>query len=216
MGEPMLEKRFFTIVLLGILLAGCGPIDTATQPSGEIQTAGQPPAATQTEPPQTELTPLEWLAQSAFTVPAQEPPNIIPSELPEGFTASEPNHVSGEVPCDGANVPCGFAVDKYDVRFDRPSGDQVRTEDSVRVEMFAYSEQDGRTQHLNFIDSQDDSFEFYTLDGHRIVRYFSSVDGRVWISGPYLILIYSGLDTSEVGPWVDTFASLFLVMFPPQ
>jgi hypothetical protein len=43
-----------------------------------------------------------------------------------------------------------------------------------------------------------------------------SVDGRVWISGPYLIVLYSGLDTSATSPWVDAFASLYLVMFPPN
>ena len=42
------------------------------------------------------------------------------------------------------------------------------------------------------------------------------VDGRIWVSGPYMIIVWSGLDTSDAAPWVDIFASLFLVMFPPQ
>jgi hypothetical protein len=93
----------------------------------------------------------------------------------------------------------------------------VYVEDSVKVTLYAYAQSEGRAEYLGIIAEQDYTWEFYELDDHRIVRYAnSSVDGRVWISGPYLIVVYSGLDVSETGPWVDTFTGLYLTMFPPE
>jgi len=85
------------------------------------------------------------------------------------------------------------------------------------VELYSYDVLEGRTDHLNRIAAQAYAWHYFELNGQRILRYYSSgVDGRVWISGPYLIVLYSGLDTSATSPWVDAFASLYLVMFPPN
>ncbi len=208
----MFEKRLLGLVLLITLLASCGPIDTGTQPQGETQPADQTPEVrpTPTDTPEPALSPLEWLVQSAFIAYAQETPNIIPAELPEGFNASEPDQASTE-------TASGATITVFDVAFERPVGDQVYTEDYVSVQLYAYDAPEGRTEHLDRIAGEGYIWDFVELDGYRIIRYHtSSVDGRIWISGPFLIVIYTGLDTSEVGPWVDTFASLFLVMFPPQ
>ena len=207
----MFKKRILAFVLLAILLASCGPLDTGTQPQGDGQPADQTPdiPPTPTNTPEPELSALDWLIQSEFIAYAQEIPNIIPDDLPEGFNAYEPDRLSAE-------TPSGGTITGFDVRFERPVGGQVHTEDNVAVQLYAYDVVEGRTDHLERIAAEGYEWDFTELDGYRIARYNSSLDGRVWISGPYLIVIYTGLDTSEVGPWVDTFTSLFLAMFPPQ
>jgi hypothetical protein len=203
----MNEKRLLTFVVLVMILAGCGAPGAATQPSDAGQPPGESPATSTTEPPP-DVSPLEWLAEAAFEAAQEGPPDIIPANLPEGFNAFDPDHMSAE-------TPSGCAVQKSSVTFQHLVGGQV--DDSVTVEIWSYDLQEGRAWHLDQIAAEEYTWEFWELDGQRITRYHtSSVDGRVWISGPYLIVIYSGLDTSEAAPWVDAFTSLYLVMFPPN
>jgi predicted small lipoprotein YifL len=205
----MNDKRLVTVVLLAMILAGCGGSGPATQPPDDDQLPGEPAATSAVEPPPADVTPLEWLAQVPFEAGMEGQPDILPAELPEGFNAFEPEHGSAE-------TPDGFTVYRSYVTFERPIGNQVNTEDQVTLELSSYSLPEGRTYHFERITEQDYAWEFVELDGYRITRYHSSsVDGRVWISGPYLVVIYSGLDTSPEAPWVEAFARLFLVMFPP-
>jgi hypothetical protein len=199
MGVSMKENRLLTIVLLTMILASCGA-PGATQPPGES------PATATPEPPP-DVSPLEWLAQAPFEAGGDGLPDILPANLPEGFEASEPEHGSAE-------TPFGFVLYRSEVRFGRALDGEVYCEDQVNVEISSYDVPEGRIYHLDRVAEEEYSFEFWELDGHRIIRYHRWVDGRVWISGPYLIVIFSCLDTSEAAPWVDTFASLFLEMFP--
>ncbi len=57
---------------------------------------------------------------------------------------------------------------------------------------------------------EDYFWSFTEIDGHRVVVYRNGVDGRIWISGPYLILVYSGRGASERVLWVDGFAEIYL------
>jgi len=201
----MNEKRLLTFVVLAMILAGCGTSGAATQPSD----AGQPPATSTAQSPG-DLSPLEWLSVAAFETAQDGLPDVLPAYSPEGFNALDPDHVSAE-------APNGYVLHQSRVVFQLPIDGQVYTEDQVTVELYSYDVLEGRTDHLNRIAAQAYAWHYFELNGQRILRYYSSgVDGRVWISGPYLIVLYSGLDTSATSPWVDAFASLYLVMFPPN
>jgi hypothetical protein len=201
----MYTKRFVPFVALILLLAGCGTTPAATPTISEAQPTEPPPPSDET--------PLEWLDSADFLPAPQEAPSVIPSNLPEGFVllGDEPaGFTEGTLP--SGNIGYGM-----EWSFEKPTGGQVNTEDSITVSLWAYVQPEGRAEHLEINAEQGYTWAFYELDGHTIVRYHRvSVDGRIWISGPYLIVVYSGLDVSEIGPWVDTFASLYLEMFPPQ
>jgi hypothetical protein len=189
-------------MILALLLAGCGTPPAATPTDSDTQPPEPPPPSGET--------PLEWLGSADFIPAPQSLPTITPSSLPDGFNANDVDEANAE-------TPSGFAMEVFEQSFERPIDNQVYVEDSVTVYLYAYDELEGRAEHLDIIAGQDYTWSFYELDGYTIARYHETgVDGRVWISGPYLVVIYSGLDTSEVGPWVDTFASLYLEMFPPQ
>ena len=198
----MFRKRIFPFVVLFLLLTGCGTSPTSTPTISETQPAEPPPPSAET--------PLEWLGNLAFLPAPQGQPTITPSSLPEGFNSFDPEHAE-------STLPSGGAIHVSEQDFERPVDNQVYVEDSVTVTLYAYAQAGGRAEHLGIIAEQDYTWAFYELEGHRIARYSNSgVDGRVWISGPYLIVIYSGLDVSETSPWVDTFAGLYLEMFPPE
>lgn len=153
-------------------------------------------------------TPLDWLRGSPFETAPSEPPETIATGLPEGFNALEPHFATGE-------LPSGRVVQRMGVEYQRPIGGQVYVEDSVQVELFGYDSSDARTEHLDLVAAAGYEWNFEEVAGHRVARYHDiGVDGRIWVSGPYLIVIYSGLDTSERGPWVDDFTQLYLERFP--
>jgi hypothetical protein len=192
-------------MILALLLAGCGTPPAATPTDSDTQPPEPPPPSGET--------PLEWLGSADFIPAPQEVPAIIPASLPEGFSmlGDEPaGFTEGTLP--SGNIGYGM-----EWSFEKPSGDQVGTDDSITVSLWAYAQPEGRAEHFDIIAEEGYNWAFYALDGHTIARYFTSgLDGRMWISGPYLVVIYSGLDVSEIGPWVDTFAGLYLEMFPPQ
>ncbi len=136
---------------------------------------------------------------------------MLPADLPEGFNASEPEHMSGE-------LPTGAFLYGSSVYFERPVDGQVLSEDFVTVDLYSHETLEGRTDHLDLLAEAQEggTWAFYALDGNRIVRYLdSSGQALIWVSGPYLIVVYNQLDASGAAPWGDAFASLFLVMFPP-
>jgi hypothetical protein len=212
-------KRLFAIALLAMILSGCSTPGTATQPTDADQPPGEPPATSPVEPPATtapepppDVSPLEWLIQASFEAHGGGEPDILPADLPEGFDAFEPEHQSGE-------LPTGFFIYGSSISFERPVGGQVVSEDYVSADLYSYDSIEARTSHLNLLAEAQEggTWEFYELDGHRIVRYLDgSGEALIWVSGPYLVTIYNALDASGSAPWVDTFASLFLVMFPPS
>ncbi len=198
----MFTKRIFALAALALLLAGCGAPPAATPSASDTQPTEPPPPSDET--------PLEWLGGTSFVPAPQDLPTITPSNLPDGFNSFDADETSAE-------TPSGYAMQVYEQSFEHPVGNQVYTEDYVTVYLYAYAQPEGRAEHLDILAGQDYTWSFYALDGFTVARYHSiSVDGRMWISGPYLVVIYSGLDVSEIGPWVDTFASLYLEMFPPQ
>jgi hypothetical protein len=129
--------------------------------------------------------------------------------LPEGFYALEPGFGSSE-------LPGGHLVQVMEVEYQRPIDGQIYIENHITVQLFSYDSLAGRTEYLDMLSEEDYAWNFEEISNRRVARYHTSgADGRVWISGPFLIVVFSGLDESERGPWVDTFTKIYLEQFPP-
>jgi hypothetical protein len=196
----MMGRRKIAVVLLALTLTGWATLSCATLFPGSDSPPGEIP------PP--DVSPLEWLAQAAFEAGGGGQPDIVPANLPEGFHALETMHSIDEF---GA----GFSAYHSTVGFERPIGDGGTH--FVGVVLIAHDVPEGRTYHLDSYAEGEYTWEFLELEGHQIARYYSSrVDARAWISGPYIVEVYGPFHTTGLNPWVDTFASLFLAMFPPN
>jgi hypothetical protein len=215
----MNEKRVLALIMLALILASCGTPDAAPQSPGGDQPPVEPPATATPEPPPDptspplpDVTALEWLEQAPFVEGGEGQPDMLPADLPEGFSAADPEHVSGE-------LPTGAFIYGSGVYFERPVDGQVLSEDFVTVDLYSYATPEGRVDHLNLLSEGQEggTWEYYELDGNLIVRYSDgSGEALIWNSGPYLVVIYNTLDASGSAPWVDEFARLFLIMFPPS
>jgi hypothetical protein len=197
--------RLLIISAMMALLCGCAtPPTTAT-------TVPSPTATTPATTPATDvnISPLDWLRESPFEPMPSVLPEMITVGLPAGFSAMEPGFGSSE-------LPDGHLVQVMGVEYQRPVGDQVYIENSVTVQLFSYDSLNGRSEHLDILEAQGYEWTFEEVFKQRVACYRTSgADGRVWISGPFLIVVFSGLDTSERGPWVDTFTEIYLSQFPP-
>jgi hypothetical protein len=192
-----------TSALLAMLVSCASPPTTAP-------IIASPTSTTPLKTPATvvDITPLDWLSQSPFKPLPSELPEIITAGLPTGFHMLEPGLGTSE-------LPGGHLVQMLGVEYQRPIGDQVYIENSVTVQLFSYDSSNGRTEHLNILASQGYEWTFEEVANRQVAAYHTSgADGRVWISGPFLIVVFSGLDTSERGPWVDAFTEVYLAQFP--
>ncbi len=197
--------RFIKSSALLVVLVSCAA------PPTPIPTVSSPTATLPLESPATviDTTPLEWLSRSPFEPMPSALPEIITDRLPSGFNVLEPGLGTSD-------LPGGHLVQMLGVDYQKPIGDQVYIENSVTVQIFNYDSRDGRTEHLNILAAQGFEWTFEEVAKQHVAAYHTSgADGRVWISGPFLIVVFSGLDTSERGPWVDTFTELYLTQFPP-
>ena len=201
----MVVRVLRTSAMLAMLVSCAAPPTT-------VLTISSPTSTTPLKTPATvvDITPLDWLSQSPFKPIPSELPEIITTGLPVGFNAQEPGLGTSE-------LPGGHLVQMLGVEYQRPIGDQVYIENSVTVQLFSYDSRNGRTEHLDILATQGYEWTFEEVANRRVAAYHTSgADGRVWISGPFLIVVFSGLDTSERGPWVDTFTEVYLTQFPPQ
>ena len=197
--------RFLKLSAILVILVSCAapPTIAPTTPSPTATTPLKTPATV------VDITPLEWLSQSPFKPMPSELPEIITVGLPTGFNTLEPGLGTSE-------LPGGHLVQMLGVEYQKPIGDQVYIENSVTVQFFSYDSHNGRTEHLNILATQGYEWTFEEVANQLVAGYHTSgADGRVWISGPFLIFVFSGLDSSERGPWVDTFTEVYLVQFPP-
>ena len=200
----MVVRLLRTSALLAMLVSCATPTTIAP-------TISSPTSTTPLDSPATvvDLTPLEWLSQSPFKPMPSALPEIITVGLPAGFNVLEPGLGTSE-------LPGGHLLQMLGVEYQRPIGDQVYIENSVTVQLFSYDSLNGRTEHLNILATQGYEWTFEEVSNQPVAAYHTSgADGRVWISGPFLIVVFSGLDTSERGPWVDTFTEVYLAQFPP-
>ncbi|HEY47532.1 MAG: hypothetical protein AMJ88_06240 [Anaerolineae bacterium SM23_ 63] len=200
----MVVRLLKSSAMLAMLVSCAAPPTTAS-------TISSPTSTTPLKTPASVvgITPLEWLGQSPFKPIPPELPEIITDRLPSGFNALEPGLGTSE-------LPGGHLLQMLGVDYQRPIGDQVYIENSVSVQIFSYDSRNGRTEHLNILAAQGYEWTFEEVANQRVAAYRTSgADGRIWISGPFLIVVFSGLDSSERGPWVDTFTEVYLAKFPP-
>jgi hypothetical protein len=196
--------RFLLTSALLVMLASCDA------PPTTAPTISSPTSTIPLKTPDTvvDITPLEWLSQSPFKPMPSTLPEIIADGLPAGFNALEPGLGTSE-------LPGGHLLQMLGVDYQKPIGDQVYIENSVTVQFFSYDSRNGRTEHLDILAAQGYEWTFEEVSNQRVAAYHtSSADGRIWISGPFLIVVFSGLDTSERGPWVDTFTEMYLAQYP--
>ena len=151
------------------------------------------------------LTPLDWLRDQPFQPRKEEPAQLILSDLPEGFQAQEP-----ESSCFGFCL--GYITR---LEYQKPENGQVSSENNVNVLIYGYDTVETRSAHLDLIESEEYQWEFQSITGDLVPRYYtSSVDGRTWISGSHLIVIYGGLNDSSSNLWVVEFAEMYLELYP--
>lgn len=207
-----MRNHLFLVSMFIGLIQGCAaaPIETqvATEPPKAIPTQAAP---TSTPLPQTPSTaPVEWINTRPFLEAPPGPPELALGGLPDGF---EPQDNEYQV----VLLPSGREAQITPVEYQRAIGGQVYVEDSVKVVVLAHQDAEARSEHIDLLWGSDYSWEFQQVSDHLVARYYSeALDGRGWVSGPYLIFVFSHLDTSDRGPWVDTFAALYLQLYPPD
>jgi hypothetical protein len=204
-------SRILPLIGILLILASCAPesaISESEQLSPDTIESPQPSETQPPEdtlPPQPSLDPLEWLREQPFQPGKNEPAQIVLSDPPEGFQAQEP-----ESSCFGFCL--GYITR---LEYQKPENGQVSSENNVNVLICSYDTVEIRSAHLDLIESEEYQWEFQSITGDLVPRYYtSSVDGRTWISGPYLIEIYGGLNDSSLSLWVVEFAEMYLELYP--
>ncbi|NOQ40366.1 MAG: hypothetical protein GQ562_08620 [Anaerolineales bacterium] len=209
-------SRILPLIFILLILASCTPESAISEPEQLPPDTIESPQPTETQPPedtlppQTSLDPLEWLRDQPFQPGKEEPAQLILSDLPEGFQAQDPESSSGDMMEEGIAYITRL-------QYQNPDNGQVSSENTVDVHIFSYEIIETRNAHLDLIESQEYQWEFQPISGDLVARYYtSSTDGRAWISGPHLIVIYSGLNDSPSNLWVVEFTEMYLELYPLQ
>lgn len=204
---------FILTVLLQACTPGTGEVLDSAEPKLEIPTQIPPVATSQPQFPS--MTPQEWINSRPFQEAPPGQTELELDDIPEGYQAQESEYIT-------ANLPeSGLEVQITQVIYERPIDGQVNTNDSVTVQVSSHQNPEALSEHVLLIAGSNDSWEYQQVGAHLTARFFGGTgDGRVWISGPFMIVVYSGLDTSAgdpaVDPMVDAFASLYLQLYPPE
>lgn len=212
-----MRTRLLLFIILIVLVQACTPstsevLDSA-EPSLENPTQIPPTAISQPQFPS--MTPQEWINSRPFQEAPSGQAELVLDGFPEGYEAQESEYVT-------ANLPeSGLEVQITQILYERPVDGQIDTNDSVTVQISSHQNPEALSEHVLLIAGSNDSWEYQQVGDHITARFYgSSGDARVWISGPFMIVVYSGLDTSagdpEVDPMVDAFASLYLQLYPPD
>jgi hypothetical protein len=210
-------SRILPLIFILLILASCTPSPVISESEQLPPDTIESPQPSETQPPedtlpplQPSLDPLSWLRDQPFQPGSEEPAQLILSDLPEGFQAQDPESSSGDMMEEGIAYITRL-------QYQNPDNGQVSSENTVDVHIFSYGTEETRNAHLDLIESQEYQWEFQPISGDLVVRYYtSSTDGRTWISGPYLIVIYSGLNDSSSNLWVVDFAEMYLELYPLQ
>jgi len=203
------------LILVVFLALACTP--------GEVENPAEPLPGnpTQVDTASTPLlqypsmAPPEWIETRPFQKAPPGQAQLVGSGFPVGY---EPQEAGYQV----ANLPSSdLEVQITQVRYDHPINGQVYTKDSVTVQVSSHQSLEARSEHLDLLIGSEESWEYQQISDHLTARFYSeSGDGRIWISGPYMISIWSSLDPSSgdpnLDPMVDAFATLYLELYPPD
>ena len=206
--------RSLPLIFILLILASCTPESAISEPEQLPPDTIESPQPSETQPPedtlppQPSLDPLDWLREQPFQLGMEEPARLILTDLPEGFQAQDPDSGSGDM------IGGGIAY-FTNLEYQKPENGQVSSENVVNVYIYCYDTVETRSAHLDFIETQEYQWEFQPISGDLVARYYTAgVDGMTWISGPYLIVIYSGLFDSDPRLWVVEFAEMYLELYP--
>lgn len=207
-------SRILPLIFILLILAACTPESAISESDQLPPDTIESPQSTETQPPEDtlpplpSLDPLDWLREQPFQPGKEEPAQLILSDLPEGFQAQDPDSGSGDM------IGGGIAY-FTNLEYQKPENGQVNSENVVNVYIYSYDTVETRHAHLDLIKSEEYQWEFQSLNGDLVARYYTlGVDGRVWVSGPHLIVIYSGLNNSSSNLWVVDFAEMYLELYP--
>lgn len=203
------SRRYIWVVCMGLMLAGCQAVATPT-PSAVDELLKQPaeviPPDLSGEQPG-EVSPLDWLREQPFEPAPPGWPEVITGGLPEGFEVQGPYD-------DVKELPSGEIIQFTGVEYLWPIGDKVDTGNWVEVYIIGSQSAEARFEFLDLMIDEDVRWEFEQLGGTQVLRYYGDwEDGRIWVSGAYMIWVFSYVE-EERGPWVDTFAELYLSQPP--
>ena len=202
-----MRTRLLILLILFGIVQGCTPAPALTQ------TAAEPTQTAPTLSPPSQfpsMSPVEWILTQPFLEARYVAAEMVLSGLPEGFIALVPEYQVTQ-------LPSGLEVQITTIEYQHPVAGQVYVEDSVSVEVFSYQSEDARTEHFDPITREGYTWDFQEVSNYLVARYSNeAVDGYIWVSGPYLIVVYSSLDISEEAPWVEPFADLYVELYPPD
>lgn len=211
-----MRTTILLLIVLVFLVQACAPSSAETQSPSESILADPTQVPTEViQPILPAMTPLEWINSRPFQEALPGEAEFVASGFPEGY---QPKEIGYQV----ANLPeSGLEVGITQTTYERPVDGQVYTKDSVTVQVFFHQKPEARSEHLLLLVGSEDTWEFREVEGHLIARFYSgSGDGRVWISGPYMVALWSSQDISAgdpaVDPMVDAFAALYLKLYPPD
>lgn len=210
-----MRKQILLILILIICLQACAP--------GEVQGPSEPSAADPTEaapeaspPPAIPAMALpDWINARPFLEAPTGQAGLAESGIPEGYQPQEIGYQTANLPSSG------FEVQLTQITYEHPVDGQVNTNESVTIQVSSHQNQEAREEHLGLLVGSGKTWEYRQVSGYLTARFFSeSGDGRIWISGPYLVAVWSGLDITAgdpaLDPMVDIFAALYLELYPPE
>lgn len=204
-----MRTQIILSIFFVFLVSSCAPEPNGLQDASE----GLPTATPQAEFPP--MTPQEWILSHPIQPAPAGQAEVVVDGLPEGYQPQEIQHQTAALP------DSGFEVGITQVTYEKSSGGQVSTKDSVTVRLSSHQNLEARSEHLGLMIEAEDSWEYLPLGGQLTARFSSSsADGRIWVSGPYLVAIWSSQDISagdpELDPMVEAFTALYLNFYPAE
>jgi hypothetical protein len=234
-GKEAMKKIVIPSVLLlavGLMLQACGSTSTPLPPTPTAApllpatatntTVPEPtptniPLPTPTNPPLVDM--LTWLMAHPFTAAPVEfheavftnqiEPPIDVGDLPEGFIATESLGGIAYLP-DGEIYN---AITEYLL----PSDTEVLPENSLKVTIIAYMNEDVRDIHFEALARNHLAYMRSVGEYDVLFFYDESTVDHVWISGPYMIVVGSAPPADgSPNAWLSIFSEFLLDLYPPD
>lgn len=185
-----LVQWFLVSICTVLTLAGCQPNDAPIA------------ASTPTSTPATTLSPLEWLSGQPFELVPSGFPDVILRDLPEGFEAEEPYD-------EMEDLPGGGQIQVTQVVYERRAPGDGSIVDNIEVLIMGYASLDDRTEHIGLLLQEGYQWSLEQYAGRQVARFQGYyLDGRIWVSGPYMIVVFGSTEGRSAS--VDAFTELYL------
>jgi hypothetical protein len=139
-------------------------------------------------------------------------PAVVTDDLPEGYSLSAVQPID-ETSLDGYSARGALA----EYRCLGVTADDTLLKILI-VMIIGYGDKKGRDAQLRWVSGSGPACEFELVDSRQIVEcYESNNDVRVWISGPYFVIIGKGNPQFTArNPSLDQSADKYLALYPPS